>query len=309
MGVSRGPSKSKCPPAAGPGAATVPAPALRCRGPACCIPLPAAAQTRSQHAHGQPTQWKRSREGQIHFIIETALSYKRVARCARPPSPGRSGQPWLLGPTAARGVRCWPAAARSGPGHGAGPAAVPLPGARRAPGRCAAPSAGSGEGQRAGRGRRAGEGSGAREEREGGGARCRRTHRAGRRRAPAALPACSEMSGRDPPPRRLKGTGRPPPTAPGAGPGPPRSPAGEAGPPPPHGSRAGPRDLPASALGRLRSALRSAPRFVSEGESREPVNAPSAAVLAAGPRSAAATPSAPGALREPPRLVRCPPGQ
>ncbi|CAN8216544.1 unnamed protein product [Coccothraustes coccothraustes] len=76
------------------------------------------------------------------------------------------------------------------------------------------------------------------------------------------------MSGRDPPPRRLKGTGRPPPTAPGAGPGPPRSPVGEAGPPPPlHGSREGPRDRPPfrhPALRRLRSpeagARRAAPR-------------------------------------------------
>lgn len=189
----------------------------------------------------------------------------RTARCVRPPSPERSGQAgWVRAGTGGRAGR--------GVAEGSGG----LQGIFcRQRGGAAGLVRGSG------------------------GARSRRTHRAGRRRAPAALPAGSEMSGRDPPPRRLKGTGPPPPTAPGAGPERvPRtaSPAGKAG-------RAwGPSDPPHSALRRLRSPeagppAMSGPQSVSEGQSREYVHVPSAAVPAAppGPLSAAATPRAPGA--------------
>lgn len=189
-------------------------------------------------------------------------------------APGRSGQPpaapAVQRPAAARGTRCGPAAARSGPGHGAGPAAVPLPAAGRAPGSCAAPSAGSGEGWRAGEGRGAGEERGGRRA-EGRGAAVL-TARAGAEPACTSCVLGNERAG--PSARRLKGTGRPPPTAPGAGPGPPRNPVGEAG-PPPLGSREGPRDLPPfphPALRRLRSPLPcggGAPRSDAPRERRE----------------------------------------
>lgn len=310
MGVSRGPSKPKSPrsPVRLQSCAVAGGPPAASR----CLRLHQRAPSTPTAANTMETQpWG---TGSV-YCWDSATVQPSGPLC-QAASSGRSGQPPAVpaARTHGRSVRPQPAPARdTGPGHRAGPAAVPLPAAGRAAGRRAAPSTGGGEGPGAA-GRWGARGPGGAGQREGGGARCRRTHRAGRRGA--ACTSCvlgNERAGPSAAP--LKGDGPAAPDRPRGGTGSPAQSRGEAEPPPPHGSREGPRDRPpslpppcgsslpwgggAARSARLRARAASCHRAPQRCRSCPPP---------AGPLSAAATPSAPGGSRRRP-APRCPPGQ